>query len=73
MVLGLLEPSPDLLVRGTGTDPAPSIIKQKQYEKPWSLLFLKMFSLKKDVNVALQSNKQETYPKHCIKQCQPIY
>jgi hypothetical protein len=30
MFLGLLDPDPDPLVRGTDPDPAPSIIKQKQ-------------------------------------------
>jgi hypothetical protein len=29
MFLGLLDPNPDLLVRGTDPDPDPSIIKQK--------------------------------------------
>ncbi len=38
MVLGLLDPDPDTLVRGTDPDPAPgpdpSIIMQKYEEKP---------------------------------------
>jgi hypothetical protein len=47
MFLGLL--GPDLLVRGTDTD--PSIIKQKQKEKPCFLLLC--------VNVPLKTNKQK--------------
>ncbi len=44
MFLGLPDPDPDLLVRGTDPDsawdPDPSIIKQ---EKPWFLLFCDFF------------------------------
>jgi hypothetical protein len=34
MFLGLLDPAPDPLVRGTAPDPDHSIIKQKYQEKP---------------------------------------
>jgi hypothetical protein len=37
MFLGLTDAEP--LVRGTDTDPDPSIIKQKMQEKPWFFIF----------------------------------
>ncbi len=39
MFLGLLDPDPNPLVRNMDPDSDPSIIKQKQWEKPWFLLF----------------------------------
>jgi hypothetical protein len=33
MFLGLLDPDPDSLVRGTGPDPISSIVKQKNSKK----------------------------------------
>jgi hypothetical protein len=43
MFLGLLDPDPDPVVRGTDLDPDPSISKQKLYEKPKFLLFCDFF------------------------------
>jgi hypothetical protein len=43
MFLGLPDPHPDPLVRDTDPDPDPSIIKQKEYEKHWFLLFCDLF------------------------------
>jgi hypothetical protein len=64
---GLLDPDP--LVRGTVLDLDPSIIKQKQEEKPSFLLFYDFYmtflSLNNDVNVPLQvlrkKNKDKKY------------
>jgi hypothetical protein len=61
MFLGLLDPDPLLLVRGTDPDPDPSVIKQ---EKPEILLFSLLYdflSLKNDVNVASKVISQKTW------------
>jgi hypothetical protein len=57
--LGL--PDPDPLVRGT--DPDPSIIKQKKVRRTMIPTVL-WISLKNDVNVALKSNKQKNFEKN---------
>ncbi len=58
-------PDPNLLAKGT--DPDPTIIMQKEKEKPWFLLFCDFFfdflSLKNYVNVASKSNKQDNLEK----------
>ncbi len=54
MFLDLQDPDP--LVRDT--DPDPSIIEQKQSEKPWFLSFVP--SLWLDMNVTSKNNKQKT-------------
>ncbi len=62
-VLGLLDPDPDLLVRGL--DPDPYIIKQNSKKNLYSFCFVTFFfdflSLKNDVNVPSKSNKQENF------------
>ncbi len=59
MFLGL----PDPLVRGTDTDPDPSIFKQNR-KNCGSYRFVNSFdllSLKNDVNVPSKSNKQKNF------------
>ncbi len=63
MFLGLLDPDPDLLVRGM--DPEPSITKQKNSKKNLDCYYfvtsLWLFSLKNDLNVPSKSNKQKFF------------
>jgi hypothetical protein len=63
--LSLLDLDPDPVVRGT--DPDPSMVKQKEFKKNLiPLFFLTSFdflSLKNYVNVALKSNKQNNFEK----------
>ncbi len=62
--LSLLDPDQDPIVRGT--DPDPSIIKQRKTLIPTVLLLLyDFFSLKNDVNVASKSTKQKTFIFSC--------
>jgi hypothetical protein len=55
-----MDPDPDSLVRGTGTDPDPSIIKQNSKKTLISTAFLYGFlTLQNDVNVPSKNNKQK--------------
>jgi hypothetical protein len=74
MFLGLLDPGPDPLVRGTdpdpATDPDPSFIKKKLVRKtliPTVLwLLFDFLSFKNDVNVPSNSIKQKNFKKKKI-------
>jgi hypothetical protein len=66
MLLGLLDPDPDPLVRGMDPDPDPdpALISscknsKKNLDSYYFVTLFDFLSLKNDVNVALISNKQK--------------
>ncbi len=66
MFLGLLNPDPDLVLRGLDPAQDTSIIKQNSKKNPYSYCFvtsLCIFIFKNDVNVASKSNKRKTLKK----------